>query len=113
MKDIHNKLEEVAELAERTKEQRLRRFGRPPKPEGEVGQVYSIRIPVARIAELEEVAAARGEPPRTMLREWVLDRLECETHGTKRKPAGDVASKKKRSIRTPRSGAPQRRAAGA
>ncbi len=63
MKDIRETLEEVAELAERTKDQRLRRFGRPPKPEGEVGQVYSIRIPVARIIELEKVAAARRRAP--------------------------------------------------
>jgi hypothetical protein len=84
-KDIRKTLEEVADLAERTKDQRLRRFGRPPKPEGEVGQVYSIRIPVARIAELEKVAAARGEAPRTMLREWVLERLEDEEGKTKRR----------------------------
>lgn len=91
MKDIRKRLEEVAELAERTKEDRLRRFGRPPKPEGEVGQVYSIRIPVAQIAELEAVAAARGEPPRTMLREWVLERLENEARKTKRRTGGRLA----------------------
>ncbi|MGH2727071.1 MAG: hypothetical protein ACRDKS_08855 [Actinomycetota bacterium] len=83
MKDITKKLEEVAELAERTKDQSLRRFGRPPKPQGEVGQVYSIRIPVSQIAQLEEVAAERGEAPRTMIREWVLERLKTEAHASK------------------------------
>ena len=112
MKDIRKKLEEVAELAERTKEQRLRRFGRPPKPEGEVGQVYSIRIPVAQIAELEEVAAARGEAPRTMLREWVLERLVDEARKTKRGRAGNRA-KKKHPTKPPVPRSPRRRAAEA
>lgn len=111
MKDIRKTLEEVAELAERTKDQRLRRFGRPPKPEGEVGQVYSIRIPVARIIELEEVAAARGEPPRTMLREWVLERLEDEARRTKH---GRCRPKRKQpNNEPPVSGSSRRRAAGA
>jgi hypothetical protein len=110
MKDIRKTLEEVAELAERTKEQRLRRFGRPPKPEGEVGQVYSIRIPVARIAELEEVAATRGEPPRTMLREWVLERLEDETRRAKR---GQGRAKPKPQSKPPNSSSQRRRAAEA
>lgn len=90
MTDIRKVLDEVGKLAERTKDDRLRRFGRPPKPEGEVGQVYSIRIPVAQISLLEEVAAARGKPPRTMLREWALERLEVEARGAKatRTPKG-------------------------
>lgn len=109
MKDIRKKLEEVAELAERTKDDRLRRFGRPPKPEGEVGQVYSIRIPVAQIAELEEVAAARGAAPRTMLREWVLERLKDEARKSKRRAGGRRPKKAKPSL----PGAPRRRIAQA
>lgn len=110
MKDVGKTLEEVAELAERTKDDRLRRFGRPPKPAGEVGQVYSIRIPVAQIAALEEVAAARGEPPRTMLREWVLERLADEARKTKRGSGGGRRAKK---TKPPVPGASRRRAAGA
>lgn len=87
MEDIPTRLERVAAAAERTKGQRLRRPGRPPKPQGEVGQVYSIRIPVGKISELEAVAAARGKAPRAMLREWVLERLEDEgrARGRRRK----------------------------
>jgi hypothetical protein len=101
MKDIRKTLEEVAELAERTKDQRLHRIGRPPKPEGEVGQIYSIRIPVARILELERMAAARGEAPRTMLRKWVIERLDREARsGRPRKKAaarkGGSAAKPKK-----------------
>lgn len=90
MRDIRKELAEVAELAERTKNQRLRRFGRPPKPHGEVGQVYSIRIPVDQIAEIEKLADGEHKAPRTMLREWVLERLENEGHGT-RLPAAKAA----------------------
>ncbi len=94
MKDIRKKLEEVSELAERTKDRPLRRFGRPPKPQGEVGQVYSIRIPVSQIAELEQIAAERGEAPRTMIREWVLERLKSESRAKPRR--GTAAARKPR-----------------
>jgi hypothetical protein len=78
MKDDRKKFEEFAELAGRRKEHLLHRIGQRAKPEGQVGQVYSIPIPVARIAELEYVATARGEAPRSMLRHWVLERLDDE-----------------------------------
>lgn len=88
MKDIPARLARVAAAAERTKDLPLRRPGRPNKAEGEVGQVYSIRIPVDKISELEAIAAARGQAPRSMLREWVLDRLsdEGQRTGRRRKP---------------------------
>jgi hypothetical protein len=78
MKDDRKKFEEFAELAGHGKEHLLHRHGQRSKPEGQAGQVYSIPIPVARIAELEEVATARGEALRSMLRHWVLERLDDE-----------------------------------
>src|SRR5712691_9865837 len=78
MKDDRKKFEEFAELAGRRKEHLLHRLGQPPRSAGQVGQVYSIPIPVARIAELEYVATARGEATRSMLRHWVLERLDDE-----------------------------------
>jgi hypothetical protein len=78
MKDDRKKFEEFAELAGRRKEHQLHRLGQRSKLEGQVGQVYSIPIPVVRIAELEYVATARGEAPRSMLRHWVLERLDDE-----------------------------------
>ena len=66
MKDDRRKFEEFAELAARRKE-----------------QVYSIPIPAARIADLEFVATARGEALRSMLRQWVLERLDHEARTTK------------------------------
>ena len=75
MKDDRRKFEEFAELAGHSKEHLLHRLGQQAKPEG---QVSSIPIPVARIAELEYVATARGEATRSMLRHWVLERLDDE-----------------------------------
>jgi len=75
MKDDRRKFEEFAELAGHSKEHLLHRLGQQAKPEG---QVYSIPIPVGRITELEYVATARGEAPRSMLRHWVLERLDDE-----------------------------------
>ena len=66
MKDDRRKFEEFAELAARMRE-----------------QVYSIPIPAARIADLEFVATARGEALRSMLRQWVLERLDDEARTTK------------------------------
>ena len=63
MKDDRKKFQEFAELAGRRKEHLLHRHGQRSKPEGQVGQVYSIPIPVARVAELGYAARARGEAP--------------------------------------------------
>jgi hypothetical protein len=78
MKDDRKKFEEFAELAGRRKGDLLHPLGQPPKPEGRAGHIYPIPIPVARIADLESVAAARGDAPRRMLRQWVLERLDVE-----------------------------------
>ena len=39
--------------------------------------VYSVRIPVERIAELRELAASRGVQPTVLIRAWVLARLDA------------------------------------
>lgn len=83
MKEERTKFEEFAELAARRKEHLLHRIGQPPKPEGQEGQVYPIPIPAARIADLESVATARGEALGSMLRQWVLERLDDEARPTK------------------------------
>jgi hypothetical protein len=49
----------------------------PPK---EPSQVYSVRIPVARLDELRKIAAGCEQAPSTLLREWVLERLDMERH---------------------------------
>lgn len=46
---------------------------------GEASQVYSVRIPVDRLAQLRNVAAHRGVAPTALLRQFVLERLDSET----------------------------------
>jgi hypothetical protein len=56
-------------------------FGRMAPPQNP-SQVYSVRIPVDRLEELRRVAARRGVPPSTLLREWVLERLDNQAQPT-------------------------------
>lgn len=46
---------------------------------GEASQVYSVRIPVDRLAQLRRLADARGVAPTALLRQFVLERLDAET----------------------------------
>lgn len=58
--------------------------GEIPAPPGQRGkrkasdpsQVYPVRIPVARINELREVAERLGVPPTALIRQWVIERLD-------------------------------------
>lgn len=45
----------------------------------EASQVYSVRIPVARLAQLRQLADERGVAPTALLRQFVLERLDRET----------------------------------
>src|SRR4051812_9127246 len=45
---------------------------------GEASQVYSVRIPVERLEQLRRLAEERGERPTTLLRQFVMDRLDQE-----------------------------------
>jgi hypothetical protein len=49
-------------------------------------QVYSVRIPVARLETLRQIAREQGIAPSALMREWVLERLSAET-GSGRGPA--------------------------
>ena len=85
--DVAALLESEALRFEREKDKPHRGpyFGRPKKPDGEVGRVYSIRIPVKRLQELRRLAASKGEQPTRLMRTWILERLDRET-GKPRKP---------------------------
>jgi len=65
-----------------------------PAPAQDPSQGYSIRIPVERIEQLRMLAAANKLPPTTMLRKWLLERLEQE------RPAGSgvTGAKPKKSV---------------
>ncbi|HWL37458.1 MAG TPA: hypothetical protein VNQ77_14835 [Frankiaceae bacterium] len=71
--DLDGPVDEAAVAAvHSTARERLRRIA---------SQVYSIRIPVDRLEDLRALAAARGEAPTALMREWVLERLAAETLG--------------------------------
>lgn len=76
--DIRDVLAREAEEAEQRHDQptRLVRRARPPR---EPAQVYSVRMPVDRIDQLRQVAERAGVSPTTLMREWVLERLDNET----------------------------------
>lgn len=74
--DIPRLLEETAELAEKERDAE-RSYVRPRAPESP-SQVYSLRIPVERLEQLRQLAEARNEAPTTMMRRWVLERLDRE-----------------------------------
>lgn len=41
-------------------------------------QVYTLRMPADRLAELRAVAEQSGEQPSALMRRWVLERLDSE-----------------------------------
>jgi hypothetical protein len=50
-------------------------------PPRDPAQVYSLRIPVAQIEELRQLAADKGVTPSALMREWVLERMAAEKAG--------------------------------
>jgi hypothetical protein len=46
------------------------------RPATDPSQVYAVRIPVSRLRELRAVADQIGVPPTTLIREWVIERLD-------------------------------------
>jgi hypothetical protein len=78
-KDIAGMLAAEAEEAERHADEddhgpSYRRRHPPREP----AQVYSLRIPVARVEELRQLAADKGVTPSALMREWVLERMAEE-----------------------------------
>ena len=51
------------------------------QPPRDPAQVYSIRIPSDRIEQLRRVARDRGTRPSTLIRDWVLQKLDDEGRG--------------------------------
>lgn len=52
-----------------------------PSPPASPAQVYSVRIPVDQIEMLRRLASAKGERPSSLMRQWVLERLQEEASG--------------------------------
>ena len=79
LKDVKTTLAEEGELFEKHKDD-PRDAGEyvKPLPPRAPAQVYSVRIPVDRLAELKALADRNDVPPSTMIRDWVLERLDSE-----------------------------------
>lgn len=45
---------------------------------GGASQVYTVRMPAERLAELRAIAQRSGEQPSTLMRRWVLERMDTE-----------------------------------
>jgi hypothetical protein len=73
--DIGKLLAEEAEAAEEHRDDDIP-LVRSRRPAKEPAQVYSLRIPVEKLAELRRLAEERHLTPSALMRSWVLERLD-------------------------------------
>jgi len=67
----------LREESEGTKDQPYPETSRPTWPNR--SQVYSVRLSAEEQARVQHVADAKHLPPSTLVRSWILDRLEEES----------------------------------
>ena len=67
----------LREESESTKDQPYPDSARPARPNR--SQVYSVRLSAEEQARVQRVADAKHLPPSTLVRSWILDRLEQES----------------------------------
>lgn len=81
--NVADMLAKAAEEAQEA-EERIERGeqARPPshrvRPPRDPAQVYSLRMPVNRLEQLRQAAEQAGVSPSTLMRMWVLERLDAE-----------------------------------
>lgn len=93
-KDARATLAEEAELFEKHKDDsREARDYAKPLPPRRPAQVYSVRIPVDRLAQLKTLADSQDVAPSTMIREWVLERLDSENDPSTLETIAEEAAK--------------------
>ncbi|MGO8956142.1 MAG: hypothetical protein ACLQFR_02025, partial [Streptosporangiaceae bacterium] len=77
--DIAGMLAAEAEAAEQLRdEDDLGETYVPRHPPRDPSQVYSVRIPVGRLEQLRQRAAAEGVAPSALMRRWVIERLDTD-----------------------------------
>lgn len=54
---------------------------RSKRPAVDPSQVYSVRMPVGKLARLRQLAAKAETNPSSLMRQWILERLEEEGGG--------------------------------
>ena len=77
MNGIRETLAAEAEEAEARQDEPPARMHRA-RTRGSNSQVYTLRMPVDRLGELRAIAEQSGEQPSTLMRRWVLERLDSE-----------------------------------
>lgn len=78
MSSIRDKLAEEAAQAEVHRDEPPGRMYRARTAARGANHVYTVRMPADRLAELRAVAERSGEQPSTLMRRWVLERLDDE-----------------------------------
>jgi len=76
-KELHEAIAVEAEHAEGTRDANLRYQRRRPAGGS---SVYGLRLPDDRIAQLRQLAAARGLDPSALARQWIIDHLDATDH---------------------------------
>ncbi len=77
MNGIRDTLADEATEAEARRDEPPGRMQRARVSSG-ASQVYTVRMPAERLAEIRAVAEQSGEQPSTLMRRWVLERLDAE-----------------------------------
>lgn len=78
-KDIDSGLvARLREESERTREDPYPPGVRPTRPNRGRSQVYSVRLSPEEQSRVEQLADARHLPPSTLVRSWILERLDRE-----------------------------------
>jgi len=77
---ISEALAKEAELAEQSEGQHRGPYVRSRRPPKDPSQVYSLRIPLERLESVRKLAAENNTTPAALLRTWVLERLDEESH---------------------------------
>src|SRR5258708_15022203 len=53
----------------------------PNRPRSEPSLLYNLRMPASRLEQLRQLADLAGVPPSTLMRQWVIERLDQELEG--------------------------------
>jgi uncharacterized protein YdiU (UPF0061 family) len=74
-------LAKEAEDARQHRDQPNATMFRSRRPAVDPSQVYSVRMPVNKLEQLRQLAARADMNPSSLMRQWVLERLEEEAAG--------------------------------
>jgi hypothetical protein len=78
MTSIRKTLAQEAADAEARRDEAPTQMRRAEKSNSGTSQVYTVRMPADRLAELRAVADQTDEQPSALMRRWVLERLDDE-----------------------------------